>query len=451
MSPPFASPDEAFAWIESFANLERRPLTPLDREYRLDRMLALLERFGNPHRDFECFHVAGTKGKGSTAAFLASALQASGSRTGLYLSPHVSSYNERIGIDGAPVAPPLLAAIASRVAARIEAGGIPALRGGFGPTTFELLTLLAFLCFRESGCRVAVIEVGIGGRLDATNVVTPEASLITPLDLEHTQLLGDSLGSIAREKAGIIKPGRPVFVGYQPAEARRVFEEAAASRGAPIEFLADRVERLEASVRLSGTSVVLKLSGDEERRFDLAMSGRFQAENAALACLALRETRPGIPFEAVRRGLASCRLPGRMEIAASDPPLVLDAAHTPLATARALESFRELFPEAGVLLFGSVAGKRPEDMARILAPAFAGIVITTPGTFKQSDPASLWHIFRKHNPAVELEPDPARALDRALQLSAGRLPILVTGSFYLLGEIKKALAARGGSLALPVL
>ncbi len=221
----FADPDDAFAYIESFTNFERRRLTPLDREYRLDRMFSLLEHFGRPHEAFACFHVAGTKGKGSTAAFLAGALRAAGHRTGLYLSPHVSSYNERITIDGDAVAPALLTEVASRIAAELDAGALEDLRGGFGPTTFELLTLLAFLCFRESGCREAVIEVGIGGRLDATNVVTPTASVITPLDLEHTQLLGDTLASIAREKAGIIKPGRPAFVGHQLPEAREVFAD----------------------------------------------------------------------------------------------------------------------------------------------------------------------------------------------------------------------------------
>jgi dihydrofolate synthase/folylpolyglutamate synthase len=140
-----------------------------------------------------------------------------------------------------------------------------------------------------------------------------------------------------------------------------------------------------------------------------------------------------------------------MEIAASDPPLVLDAAHTPLATARLLESFRELFPDGGVLLFGSVAGKRPQEMARILAPAFAHIVITTPGTFKESDPEDLLRIFASESPGAELESDPARALDRALELSQGRLPVLVTGSFYLLGEIKNALAGRAARAGLSVL
>ncbi len=442
MSRPFATPDEAFAWIESFTNFERRRLTPVDREYRLDRMFALLEHFGNPHEKLRCFHVAGTKGKGSTAAFLAAVLQAAGEKTGLYLSPHVSSYSERISIDGAPAAPALLTALSSRMAEQVDSGALDHLRGDFGPTTFELLTLLAFLCFTEAGCGAAAVEVGIGGRLDATNVLTPVASVITPLDLEHTQLLGDSIESIAREKAGIIKPGRPVFVGYQRPEARPVFEDAAASRGAPLQFLADRVQRLEATVGVAGTSMTLKLSGDVEQRFDLAMTGRFQAENAALACLALREARPDIPLEALRRGLASARLPGRMEIVGTRPPLVLDAAHTPLATERLLESFRELFPGAGVLLFGSVAGKRPDDMARILAPAFSRIVITTPGTFKESDPEDLWRIFRRESPGAELEPDPARALDRALELSQGRLPVLVTGSFYLLGEIKRALLRR---------
>jgi len=288
----FSSPDGAFAYIESFTNFERRRITPLDREYRLDRMFALLDHFGRPQEALTCIHVAGTKGKGSTAAFLASVLQAAGHATGLYLSPHVSSYNERITIDGSAAPPGLLTGIASRIAAEIDGGVLEDLRGGFGPTTFELLTLLAFLCFREAGCREAVIEVGIGGRLDATNVITPAASVITPLDLEHTQLLGDTLTAIAREKAGIIKAGRPAFVGYQLPDARTVFAEAAAERGAPLQFLADRVERLEAAVHRTGTSVVLKLTGDEERRFRLAMAGRFQAENAALAYLALRETRP---------------------------------------------------------------------------------------------------------------------------------------------------------------
>jgi dihydrofolate synthase / folylpolyglutamate synthase len=447
----FAGPDEAFGYFEAFTNFERRRLTPEDREYRLDRMFALLEHFGRPHEGPSFFHVAGTKGKGSTAAYLASALQAAGHRTGLYLSPHVSSYNERISIDGAPVPASLLTGLASWIADEMDTGALEDLRGGFGPTTFELLTLLALLCFRAAGCREAVIEVGIGGRLDATNVIIPATSVITPLDLEHTQLLGDTLASIAREKAGIIKPGRPVFVGYQQQEAREVFAAIAAERGAALQFLADRVVSLEARVGRTGTSIDITLADDEPRSFHLAMLGRFQAENAALAWLALRGTRPDVPFTAVQTGFARARLPGRMEIAAIDPPLVLDAAHTPLATDRLLETFRELFPQPGVLVFGSVAGKRPADMARILAPAFPHVIVTTPGTFKESDPRETWELFHALRPATELEPDPARALARALELSGGTRPILVTGSFYLLGEIRRALSARDPSSAPAVL
>jgi dihydrofolate synthase/folylpolyglutamate synthase len=439
MNAGFRTPEEVFSWAEGFTNLEKGSLPFDKRTYRLDRMRELLEIFDNPQRSFQSFHVAGTKGKGSTAALMAAALHASGEKTGLYASPHVRSPLERISVSGGPPDPGLFAATGSEVRERIEALRARDLPGVFRPTTFELFTLLAFLTFRAARCGTAVIETGIGGRLDATNVVTPVASVITPLDLEHTEVLGSTIEEIAAEKAGIIKEGKPAFIGFQAESAREVFLAEGARKGSPLVFLDEEMEFLDAALGDDGTRFRVKLRGMLEDELCLSMLGRFQAENAALAYMALRRIRPELSREAIRAGFLRARLPGRFELAGRAPPLVLDAAHTPLAVRRLLESFREIFPGDAILLFGSVAGKRPEEMAEILAPAFRRIIISTPGTFKASDPDGLFAIFSAVNPETILEKDPAAAFRKAGEESGGKLPILVTGSFYMIAEVCKLL------------
>jgi dihydrofolate synthase/folylpolyglutamate synthase len=434
----FRDPASVFAWAESFTNLERN-LPVLDkRVWRLDRMRRLLESAGGPDTRFRSFHVAGSKGKGSTAALMAGALTASGRKTGLYTSPHVSSPLERISIDGRPPDPVLFTRMADRARALVD-GLADSLPGGFSPTTFELLTLLAFLAFRETGCDDAVVETGIGGRLDATNVIMPEASVLTPLDLEHTDVLGDSIEEIAAEKAGIIKEGVPAFAAGRPPESKEVFRRVAALRSAPLAFLDEEADILSVVPDPAGTDFTLRIRGAEPVSFTLSMPGAFQAENAALAYLCLRRTRNGITEAQFRAGFAAARLPGRMEIVPGSPTVVLDGAHTPLAVRRLLETFQALYPAGGVLLFGSVSGKRPHEMAEVLAPAFDRIVISRPNAFKPSDPQEVWAIFRQMHKGVELLEDPARALARARELAAGR-PILVTGSFYMVSEIRALLA-----------
>jgi dihydrofolate synthase/folylpolyglutamate synthase len=434
----FRSPEEVFSWAESFTNLERN-LPPLDkRAWRLDRMRRLLGAAGSPEAGFRSFHVAGSKGKGSTAAFMAAALTASGRRTGLYTSPHVSSPLERIWVDGRPPDARRFTGVGDRARSLVD-GLADSLPGGFSPTTFELLTLLAFLAFREAGCDDAVVETGIGGRLDATNVIMPEASVVTPIDLEHTDILGDTIEEIAAEKAGIVKPGVPVFAAGRPPESKEVLRRAAALRNAPLAFLDEEAGIDAVAPAAEGTRFTLRLRGAGPVSFTLSMSGAFQAENAALAYLCLRRTRDGITEAQFRAGFTAARLPGRMEIVPGPPTVVLDGAHTPLAVRRLLESFRALYPGGGVLLFGSVSGKRPREMAEVLAPAFERIVISRPNTFKPSDPQEVWAIFRALHKGVELAEDPARALERARELAAGR-PILVTGSFYMVSEIRALLA-----------
>jgi dihydrofolate synthase/folylpolyglutamate synthase len=437
MSGELSTPEEVFSWAESFTNLERGNLPFDKRTYRLDRMRQLLEAFGNPHRPLRIIHVAGTKGKGSTSALIASVLNAAGIRTGLYTSPHVVSAFERISIAGMAPRREAMVRLGNEVKRHIDQLPAEGMPGHYAVTTFELYTLLAFLYFRDADCPEAVVEVGIGGRLDATNVVSPEASVITPLDLEHTDILGDTIELIAAEKAGIIKPGIPAFIAPQTEGARAVFRQIGKERGSPVSFLDEEGTLLASRTDRSGTSFSIQLRGEPRHDFRLALLGNFQAENAALAYLTLRRTRPEITDEQFRTGFLATTLPGRMEVRGDDPPIIFDGAHTPLAVQRLLSSFRAIFPGDAVLLFGSVSGKKPREMAAILGPAFSRIVISTPGTFKESNPAEVADIFRAFSPRVELERDPARALHRARELSEGMRPILVTGSFYMVSEIRR--------------
>ncbi len=467
ISRRFTAVDEAFAYLESFTNLERETGHSV-RSYRLDRMHALLDLFGNPDRSFRTIHLAGSKGKGSTAIYVASVLAAAGEKTGLYTSPHVSSYRERISLAGRFFPDELYVELINRIAARIRDLGKDVLPARGEPTTFELLTLLGFLMFREWGCSWAVIETGIGGRLDATNVVHPEMCLLTPVELEHTELLGTTLQAIAGEKAGIIKEGVPVFAGYQRPEVKAVFAATAALRHAPIRFLDQEVEDIATTLSFEATEMRIRWRGGRLEAYHLAMPGDVQAENAALAVLALRGMAGGDPVapapsgprslfgeEALHAGLAVARLPGRMEvIQTAYGRIVLDGAHTPVSTARLLSSFRKLFPEPSILIFGSVLGKDREGMADALASAFRSIIISTPGTFKKSDPEEVHAAFAARNPSTTLVPDPAAALAEAVRLAqVGRtapttdgahgdgapLPILVTGSFYMVAEIRRLL------------
>ena len=439
MREALGTPESVFSWAESFTNLEKGAPPPDKRVFRLDRMRSLLAMFGDPHNGLRIVHVAGTKGKGSTSTLIACVLQAAGRRTGLYTSPHVHSAMERIQVPGEPPREDLIVKLGKAVKAAINARPAEGWPGHSAPTTFELLTLLAFLYFRDAGCTDAVVEVGIGGRLDATNVVRPEACVITPLDLEHTDVLGDTLEKIAFEKAGIIKPGAPVFIGLQTAAARKVFRQVCGECGAPGTFLDEEMQEIATRVDEHGTSFTLRLKGEQPVDFRLSLVGEFQAENAALAYLALRHTRPEILLSHFREGFGSATLPGRMEVRGGAPVIVLDGAHTPLAVTRLLETFSKVWPGDSILLFGSVSGKRPKEMADILAPAFKSIIISTPGTFKESNPQEVAEIFRGRNPATILEKDPRKALQLALEESAGRVPILVTGSFYMVSEVRKLL------------
>jgi dihydrofolate synthase/folylpolyglutamate synthase len=439
----FAHEDEVYEFLNRFLNFERA-IVPT--AYRLDRMEALKTLYGKPDEAYAIAHVAGSKGKGSTATMLASILEDGKDPVGLYTSPHLLHFTERIALDGVPVGRDILLAAAEELRAGMEGKAPEDFPGGETPTYFELLTMLGFLCFRRAGCSKAVIEVGLGGRLDSTNVVKPMACLITPIELEHTELLGDTIAKIAAEKAGIIKPGVPVYTSATRPEALAVIRQTAQSRGSPLRVLDEEVRISGLRITAEGTAFSLSFSdqrlhgGTLELRTPLI--GEVQARNAALAALTALDL--GISPERVREGLAKASLRARFEVMPGDPIVVLDGAHTPDSAAACARDFLTLFKGGGVLLFGCAKDKDPSSMAMALKGVADSLIVTKPGTFKESEPERIAEAFRKEGYGAEVEEDTARAIALALEkaMKEGK-PLLVTGSFYLCAEAAKLLAERG--------
>ena len=446
----FKTAEEAFRKIESFTNLEKSPnLTA--REYRLDRMFALLELFNNPQNAFKSIHVAGSKGKGSTAAFIASVLSANGLKTGLYCSPHVETYKERISLSGTFFDDALYAETASMMLEKINQSITDEDLSGGAPTTFELLTLLSFLIFKESRCEWAVFETGLGGRLDATNVITPAAVVLTIIELEHTEYLGNTITAVAGEKAGIIKAGVPVFCAAQTADAEAVFRSRAAELGCEIYFPSDLISKI---VKNSADkpdfqqSFSLTLTSGSSFNIRLRSAGSFQVENASLAvcCLETLRQRPEttLPntFDSAA-GIELTTLPGRMEMfkTSGGQTVMLDGAHTIRSVNAAADAlFESTGAKDAVLLFGAVEGKDVEGMAEMLCRRFSRIIISTPGTFKKSNPDAVFKIFSKKNVSVLLKKNAAEALLEAFNAVKGTGdPVFVTGSFYMVADIRKLL------------
>jgi len=439
LSNKFKSAEEAFSYIGSFINFERSKKQTI-RDYRLDRMKQLLDHFGNPEKSFKTIHLAGSKGKGSTAMFLASALNATGEKTGLYSSPHISDYRERISLGGRFFEETIYIKTVSEIEKGIKTFILDNETGSDEPTTFELLTLMAFMIFKKAGCTWAVIETGIGGRLDATNVITPEASVITHIEMEHADILGDTIEKIASEKAGIIKHRVPVFTGYLEQKSESIIAKKAALMEAPLQNLSSAVKSFHTELSDNGTIVRFTDQSSKKLILNLSMIGKVQAENAVLAWFTLK----GIlnPDASLQKkiiiGINKSVLPGRFEIIKKNKTtFVFDGAHTPVSISRLLESWNSIFKGKGILIFGSVADKNPSGMAKLLSPHFDKMIISTPGTFKESYPEEVYEIFRKYSVNVQLIKDPVEAYSTSLKLSGREIPVLVTGSFYMVSEIRK--------------
>lgn len=450
------SVDQGFQRIESYMNLAKTN-SYTNRNYRLERMYALAEHFNHPERSYKVIHIAGSKGKGSTARFVSGGLSALGYTVGVYASPHLVDYRERMTHNGEFFSDDLILHAMQILFNGIEHFSYKDEWGASEPTTFELITTLAFILFREAGCDWAVIETGLGGRLDATNILTPVATAITLLELEHTDILGNTIELIATEKGGIIKENTPLFCGIQNyLETEEVLQEQAAKLNAPIILLRNRVDSIESVPKHKGTLTTIRwqerASLGKTDTLNLHIGGTFQGHNAALALQILEGVcNPSLEERSqIVHGIEAATLPGRCQLILDNPPLMIDGAHTVHSMRGIMDTWESLYPrkeypQGGVLIFGAISGKDHATMAKVLLQHFTHIIISTPGTFKKSDPSALAALFTQLGGDPLLELDPEKALKRALQLSKshattkGPLPILATGSFYLISEIVKEL------------
>ena len=400
----------------------------------LGRTRALLSALGDPHKALRFVHVAGTNGKGSTAAMLDSCLRAAGYRTGLFTSPYINRFNERVQVDGVPIPDGDLVRLVERVQPAAAAMADT-------PTEFEFITALGMLWFAEQRCDIVVLEVGLGGALDSTNVIDPpECAVITALGLDHVKELGPTLADIAAAKAGIIKPGSPaVSYGGAP-EADRVIAAAARACGAPLTVV-------------DFTRLRLRGAGLDGQTFDfdglagltLPLLAGYQPRNAAVAVTALRALRArgwDIPDEAIRRGLASVRWPGRFELLRRSPPFLLDGSHNAHGMRATADSLRSLFPgQKFVFLVSIMADKDADEMLRLLLPlakAFVTVTAPSPRAIPAADLAArIEALGGSAEPAASI---PA-AVERTAALAAGG-PAAALGTLYFSGEVRQAVAAR---------
>lgn len=409
-------------------------------EVKLSRMRALLDRLGAPHAGLRSVLVAGTKGKGSTAAMLAGILGAAGLRVGLTVKPHLVDYRERIQIGRRMIARPELVRLVEAVRPAVEAGRADP----WGPPTYvEATVAMALLAFRRARVDAAVIEVGIGGRLDATNTTDPAVSVITPISYDHTELLGHTLPEIAREKAGIARPGRPLVSAPQMPEAQAVVEDAARGANAPLVLVGREIACEVAASSLDGVRARIRGRRGE---YDVAIPllGRHQAVNAAVAVAAAEELLgPALAPDAVRAGIAGVRWPARIELVARRPYTIIDVGHNPASMAALCDTLRELLGGRRlVVAFGMLATKDYHAVTALLAPLAAAVVTTTPDNPHALPAADLAAEVRRYTPRVEAVEDRRAAVARARELTGPDDVLVVTGSFYFVGEARGRLVRR---------
>lgn len=422
----------------------------------LGRIRLLLSALGDPQDRFPSIHVAGTNGKGSTAAMAASILQAAGLRVGLYTSPHLCHFSERIRIDGRPIEGADIArhyleikgAWASLGKAGVEEGD---------PTFFELTTAMAFRHFAERRVDAAVIETGLGGRLDATNVLRPIVSVLTTISRDHEAHLGGSVSAIAREKAGIVKQGVPVVVGSLVSEAEAVVEQAARERGAEVIRLGGEFRAESVKLTAAGGTFDWVRGGTSFSGLAVPLAGVHQVRNAAVAVAAATEAAraSGAAFDigdpAVREGLRRVSWPGRFETLSSEPTVILDGAHNPEGICALVDTLSLLPPsERRTLVFGALADKNAGRMLAAAGPAFDRIVLVRPDSGRAADPRDLADLV-PDGPEVIVRDGIDRALAEVLDGAGPRDRIVVTGSLYLVGEARASFRTAGRTAGAPTL
>jgi dihydrofolate synthase/folylpolyglutamate synthase len=423
--------NQALDYLYSFVDYSLKKSSELARaDFHLERMFALMEALGNPQKAYPIVHVAGTKGKGSTSALAAAALQAEGYKTGLYTSPHLQDYVERIRVNGQPISHEELIDLVEQVKGAVTR--IPKL------TTFEITTALGFLHFAQQNVDAAVIEVGLGGRLDATNVILPKVAVITSLSYDHMAVLGNTLTAIAGEKAGIIKEGVPVVSSPQKEEALAVLERVAAERYAPLTLVGREVLYRAGDHSLDGQSLQVWTDGREPVGLRLPLLGAHQVVNAATAYAALWASGLAVSEAGLRQGFAMVAWPCRFEIVRREPPVILDSAHNTDSFEKLAQTLEDYFPGRTVsLIFGSSEDKDIGGMIGTLRPRLSRIFATKAVHPRALEPQNILATAKELGIPAEMAASVELALRRALELSAkdGSI-VLSAGSMFVTAEVK---------------
>jgi len=409
-------------------------------KFGLANITALCDALGNPHLLIPCVHIAGTNGKGSTAAMLDSILRAAGVRSGLYTSPHLERINERIRIEGVDISDDAFAAAWTRVHAAIE-GLLASGKLSAHPTYFECITGMAFVAFAESSVEFAVYEVGLGGRLDSTNIVQPEVAIITSIDFDHESFLGHSIGEIAAEKAGIIKAGANVVSSVERPEARAVIAQRCKDVGARLVEIdgAWRIDSIEDSDGFYRTTATETQSRE---RLSIAppLAGRFQMRNALAAATAARLlTGHGFPMErqAIERGIATVRWPGRLERLSQRPDVYLDGTHNPSGAKELVQFWGENFAGRRIILvYGAMRDKAVDEIAGLLFPAADFVVLTEPAQPRAISAPLLGEMTAHLAKKSTVIADPSKALESAIEIASTDDAVFATGSLYLVGDLR---------------
>ncbi len=442
---------DALAYLYGLANYERiAPMSYSSETLNLERMRDLLAALGNPQERYRAIHIAGTKGKGSTAAMMAQCLSQLGQRTGLYTSPHLTTFRERIQVNGEYISQEDVARLTTRLKALIERHP--------GITTFEAFTALGFVYFAEQNVDWAVIEVGLGGRLDATNVIVPQVSVITSLSYDHTKWLGDSLAEIAAEKAGIIKHGVPVVSHAQPQEAMAVIERIAQERNAPLVISGRHWRWTPGTVTLAKQSFQVQQAArtltnehpfvnDLEGWYEIQLLGQHQVDNATAVIATmdlLRSTDCGlgalIAARPIRDALRMTLWPGRFEILRADPPIVADGAHNVDSVNKLAATLAEVFPgKRWVMVFGCYNDKDAEGMLKALGPRATRWIMTQMDNSRATPVEHLVELARGLHLKADALPNVEDAMDEVIN---GNDPVCITGSVALTGAVRAVWASR---------
>ncbi|MGH9701919.1 MAG: bifunctional folylpolyglutamate synthase/dihydrofolate synthase [Candidatus Acidiferrales bacterium] len=438
--------DEAVRYLLTLGKELAAPQQARVQKFDLANISILSESLGSPHRAVPCVHIAGTNGKGSTAAMLDSILRFAGLRSGLYTSPHLERINERIRIAGEEISDSAFAESFTRVETQIEelmASGALAAH----PTFFECLTAVAYDAFARAEINFAVYEVGMGGRLDATNIVTPEVAVITQIDFDHEAYLGHSIEQIAAEKAGIIKPGGWVVSSAERPEARTVIARTAAAMDARLVEI-DGTFQLENLRDADGgySAVVSQPHSTRKMAIDLPLPGRFQLRNALAALAAARLlAQRGFPLDddSIAHGLAAVRWPGRLEKLMEKPALYLDGAHNPAGARELLSFWKDHFQGRKIfLIYGAMRDKAVDEISGLLFPRVHTVILTEPRQSRAISVEVLREMTHHHAQNLEMVSDPVQALERVFELAHSDDVIFVTGSLYLVGDLRGFLLER---------